>query len=114
MPTCADSSFPSSSPSLPPLLPLARVPALAVIYIVGTVVCSQAQTMPVFLGMRILQSLGSSAVLALGAGTLADMYDPHERGTKLGVYYACPLLGPALGPIIGGAVTAAADWRATF
>ncbi|GAA5916702.1 hypothetical protein JCM8208_000753 [Rhodotorula glutinis] len=85
-----------------------------VIYIVGTVVCSQAQTMPVFLGMRILQSLGSSAVLALGAGTLADMYDPHERGTKLGVYYACPLLGPALGPIIGGAVTAAADWRATF
>ncbi|KPV72502.1 uncharacterized protein RHOBADRAFT_66887 [Rhodotorula graminis WP1] len=88
--------------------------AAMVIYIVGTVVCSQAQTMPVFLGMRVLQSLGSSAVLALGAGTLADMYDPHERGTKLGVYYACPLLGPALGPIIGGAVTAAADWRATF
>ena len=67
--------------------------------------------MPVFLGMRVLQSLGSSAVLALGAGTLADMYD---RGTKLGVYYACPLLGPALGPIIGGAVTAVSDWRATF
>jgi len=70
--------------------------------------------MPVFLGMRVLQSLGSSAVLALGAGTLADMYDTHERGTKLGVYYACPLLGPALGPIIGGAVTAVSDWRATF
>ncbi|TNY23883.1 vacuolar DHA amino acid exporter [Rhodotorula diobovata] len=88
--------------------------AAMVIYVVGTVVCSQANSMPVFLAMRVLQSMGSSAVLSLGAGTLADMYDTHERGTKLGVYYACPLLGPALGPIVGGAVTAAADWRATF
>ncbi|BGP42932.1 hypothetical protein JCM10449v2_006947 [Rhodotorula kratochvilovae] len=88
--------------------------AAMVIYIVGTVVCSQAHSMGVFLAMRVLQSAGSSAVLSLGAGTLADMYDTHERGTKLGIYYACPLLGPALGPIIGGGVTAASNWRATF
>lgn len=31
--------------------------------------------MDVFVGMRVLQSFGSAAVLALGAGTLADMYD---------------------------------------
>ena len=49
--------------------------ASLLIYIVGTIVCSQAKTGAVFVGMRVLQSLGSSAVLALGAGTLADMYD---------------------------------------
>ncbi len=43
-----------------------------------------------------------AAVLTIGAGTLADMYEPHERGTVLGIYYAAPLLGPSLGPIIGG------------
>ncbi|GAA5907501.1 hypothetical protein JCM6882_003878 [Rhodosporidiobolus microsporus] len=85
-----------------------------VIYIVGSIVCSRSQTIAVFLVMRILQSLGSSAVLALGAGTLADMYDTHERGTKLGIFYACPLLGPAAGPIIGGGLTEADSWRGTF
>ncbi|GAA6030889.1 hypothetical protein JCM8097_008922 [Rhodosporidiobolus ruineniae] len=85
-----------------------------IIYIVGSIVCSRSQTIAVFLIMRILQSLGSSAVLSLGAGTLADMYDTHERGTKLGIFYACPLLGPAAGPIIGGGLTAADSWRGTF
>ncbi|GAA5824803.1 hypothetical protein JCM11251_005352 [Rhodosporidiobolus azoricus] len=85
-----------------------------IIYIVGSIVCSRSETIAVFLVMRILQSLGSSAVLALGAGTLADMYDTHERGTKLGVFYACPLLGPAIGPIIGGGLVEADSWRGTF
>lgn len=49
--------------------------ASLLIYIVGTIVCSQAHSMGVFIAMRVLQSLGSSAVLALGAGTLSDMYD---------------------------------------
>lgn len=44
--------------------------ASLLIYIVGTIVCSQAKTGAVFVGMRVLQSLGSSA-----PGTLADMYD---------------------------------------
>lgn len=68
-----------------------------VIYCVATAVCSRSQSIGVFIAMRILQSVGSSAVLALGAGTLADIYDNHERGQKLGLYYALPLLGPSLG-----------------
>jgi len=32
----------------------------------------------------------------------------------MGVYYAAPLLGPSLGPIIGGGLTQALDWRAVF
>ena len=52
--------------------------------------------------------------MALGAATLADIYDPFERGTKLGIYYAAPLLGPSLGPILGGVLTQAFSWRATF
>jgi len=45
------------------------------------------------LGMRVLQGTGNSAVLAIGAGTLADIFDSEERGTMLGIYYAAPLLG---------------------
>lgn len=74
--------------------------------------------------------------MALGAATLADIYEPHERGTMMGIYYrsvplehqnstvfeecspyvvpSAPLLGPSLGPILGGVLTQAFNWRATF
>ena len=32
----------------------------------------------------------------------------------MGIYYAAPLLGPSLGPLIGGILTQVFSWRATF
>jgi hypothetical protein len=79
----------------------------------------------------LTQQLRSSAVLAIGAATLADIYDSHERGSKMGLYYSAPLLGPSIGPILGGGsviiyipflqsssmyirLTQAFNWRACF
>ena len=56
----------------------------------------------------------ASAVLSIGAATLADIYEPHERGTMMGIYYAAPLLGPSMGPLVGGIATQIFNWRATF
>ncbi len=50
----------------------------------------------------------------MGAATLADIYEPCERGSKLGIFYAAPLLGPSLGPMLGGVLTQAFGWRASF
>jgi len=80
----------------------------------GCIVAATAKTIGVLIGMRCLQGAGSSAVISIGAATLADIYDPHERGTMMGIYYCAPLLGPAIGSILGGALTQAFNWRATF
>lgn len=102
--------------------------------LIGCIVASLAKTTGVLLGMRVLQAVGyvrllsshlssqyekktcrrSSSVLSIGAATLADIYEPHERGTMMGIYISAPLLGPALGPIIGGLLTQYFSWRATF
>ncbi|CAL1713497.1 unnamed protein product [Somion occarium] len=87
--------------------------------LIGCIVAALAKTTGVLIGMRVIQAAGASAVFAIGAATLADIYDPHVRGTMMGIYYSdssssAPLLGPALGPIIGGALTQAFDWRATL
>ncbi|KAI0030266.1 major facilitator superfamily domain-containing protein, partial [Vararia minispora EC-137] len=84
------------------------------IAMVGALVAALSKSIGVLIGMRCFQGLGSSAVLSIGAATLADIYDPLERGTKMGIYYAAPLLGPSLGPILGGVLTQYLSWRATF
>ncbi|KJA20497.1 hypothetical protein HYPSUDRAFT_43203 [Hypholoma sublateritium FD-334 SS-4] len=84
------------------------------LFIVGSGVGGFAKTVTILIVMRVIQGMGASAVLTLGAATLADMYDAKERGSVMGVYYAAPLLGPSLGPIIGGILTQIFSWRATF
>ncbi|KAI8971143.1 MFS general substrate transporter [Trametes punicea] len=82
--------------------------------VLGCIVAALSKTIGVLIGMRCIQALGSSAVIALGAATLADIYEPSERGTMMGIYYSAPLLGPSLGPILGGGLTKGFSWRATF
>ncbi|KAG8726887.1 hypothetical protein FRC11_014290 [Ceratobasidium sp. 423] len=92
------------------------------LFCVGSAICGAAKDMNVLIGMRIVQAAGSSSVLNLGAGTLSDMYDPHERGTMMGIYFAGPLLGPSIVstlplPLVFascGGLTAGFSWRATF
>ncbi|KAI0088499.1 MFS general substrate transporter [Irpex rosettiformis] len=82
--------------------------------LVGAIVAATARSISVLIAMRCLQAIGTAAILSIGAATLADIYDPHERGTMMGIYYCAPLIGPALGPILGGALTQGFNWRATF
>ncbi|KAG2089038.1 major facilitator superfamily domain-containing protein [Suillus discolor] len=84
------------------------------LFTLGSVIVAISRTIGLLIGMRILQGAGSSAVIAIGAATLADIYEPHQRGKMMGVYYSAPLLGPSLGPIIGGALTQGLGWRAIF
>ncbi|KAG1815121.1 MFS general substrate transporter [Suillus subaureus] len=84
------------------------------LFILGSAIVAVSRTIGLVIGMRIVQAVGSSAVFAIGAATLADIYEPHQRGTMMGVYYSAPLLGPSLGPIFGGALTQALSWRAVF
>ncbi|KAG0699911.1 vacuolar DHA amino acid exporter [Suillus ampliporus] len=84
------------------------------LFTLGSVIVAVSRTIGLVIGMRIVQGAGSSAVFAIGAATLADIYEPHQRGTMMGIYYSAPLIGPSLGPIFGGVLTQALDWRAVF
>ncbi|KAJ3766891.1 vacuolar DHA amino acid exporter [Lentinula raphanica] len=84
------------------------------IFTIGSVVVAISKSIGLLIGFRCFQAAGSSAVMSIGAATLADIYDPVERGTKMGIYYIAPLLGPSLGSIIGGGLTTAFTWRSPF
>ncbi|KAJ6520628.1 major facilitator superfamily domain-containing protein [Mycena vulgaris] len=84
------------------------------IFTAGSIVVATSKTIELVIAFRCVQAIGSSAVLAIGAATLSDIYDPVERGTKMGVYYMAPLLGSSLAAIMGGVLTTGFNWRAPF
>ncbi|KAF7297105.1 PAN2-PAN3 deadenylation complex subunit PAN3 [Mycena indigotica] len=51
----------------------------------GSIAVALSKTITLVIVFRVVQAVGSSAVMSIGAATLADIFDPVERGTKLGV-----------------------------
>ncbi|TGO66518.1 hypothetical protein BELL_0951g00070 [Botrytis elliptica] len=57
---------------------------------------------------------GSAAsFLAIGAGTIADIWEPKKRGRATGIFFLSPMLGQFLAPIIVGEVAKKWGWRST-
>jgi MFS family permease len=63
---------------------------------------------------RCLQGVGAALVLSCGVALVTSLYGEERRGRALGVYTMMMALGLMLGPLLGGALTAAWDWPAVF
>lgn len=66
------------------------------------------------IGFRICAGLVGSAGIALGGGTISDMFDPRQRAKVVGKYVLGILIGPVIGPVAGGFVTEKLGWRWCF
>ncbi|RYP01519.1 hypothetical protein DL764_006185 [Monosporascus ibericus] len=62
---------------------------------------------------RVLSGGASASVQAVGAGTVADVWEPQERGRAMGIFYIGPLMGPMIGPVVGGVLAQYYGWRST-
>jgi multidrug resistance protein len=72
------------------------------LFVAGSVGCALCNDLPSLIGTRILQGIGSSAVLAVGAGTIGDIFGPLERATAMGLFYLGAVMGPAFAPVVAG------------
>ncbi|KAM0748343.1 MFS general substrate transporter [Meredithblackwellia eburnea MCA 4105] len=91
-----------------------RRPVFILTYSLFTVfnaACAGANSMTSLLVFRFLAGAFGSSPLTCAGGTLADMFNAKQRGLAMGVFAACPFLGPALGPICGGFLGEAAGFR---
>ncbi|KAM3555896.1 hypothetical protein ARSEF4850_005798 [Beauveria asiatica] len=82
------------------------------------VLFSMVSALSVDISMLIVMRIGvggaSASVQAVGAGTIADIWEPRERGLAMSMFYLGPLLGPLFAPIIGGALSQAFGWKSTM
>ncbi|KAI0375161.1 MFS general substrate transporter [Pilatotrama ljubarskyi] len=64
--------------------------------------------------LRCVQAAGSASTVALGAGVIADIAAPSERGSYFGMWNIGPMVGPCIGPVLGGVLADHLGWRSIF
>ncbi|WP_245602483.1 DHA2 family efflux MFS transporter permease subunit [Solirubrobacter soli] len=93
-----------------------RVLALGLaVFTVASLLCSLAPTVEWLIAFRALQAVGGSMLNPVAMSIIANTFtDPRERAQAVGVWGAVFGLSMALGPVVGGALVSALDWRAIF
>ena len=84
------------------------------VFVVGSAITAVSVELPVLVFGRVLQGIGGGGLVPATLALVADLWPPSRRGTPLGVVGAVQELGSVLGPLLGAAVLAVADWRAIF
>lgn len=80
--------------------------------VVFNVVSALSSSVGMLIASRILVGGASASVQAVGAGSIADIWEPQKRGQAMSIFYLGTLCGPVIAPIIGGALAQKWDWRA--
>ncbi|CAK7269321.1 hypothetical protein SEPCBS119000_003510 [Sporothrix epigloea] len=83
-------------------------------FVVFSILSAISKSISMLLVMRVLGGGASASVQAVGAGTLADIWEPRERGRAMGIFYLGPLTGPLFAPIIGGVLSEKWGWQSTM
>ncbi|KAL9091756.1 MAG: hypothetical protein Q9159_001271 [Coniocarpon cinnabarinum] len=83
-------------------------------FLVFNLICGFAHSKGLLIAARLLAGFGASAVFSLSYGVLGDVWTPEQRGHSLSLFLLIPLLGAAVGPIVGGFIVDYTTWRWMF
>jgi len=84
------------------------------IFTASSAACAFAWSFESLIAARITQAIGGEAIQPVGLAIVADLFEPHERGRALGIWGVGIMVGPAVGPTLGGYLTDWFSWRAIF
>ena len=85
-----------------------------VIFVAGSVLCALSGTLPQFVLARFVQGMGGAMMVPVGRLVLMRAIPKHEYVAALNYLTIPALLGPVIGPALGGAITLYFHWRWIF
>jgi len=84
------------------------------LFALGSALCALAWNIESLIGFRVLQGLGGGMLMPLGMTIMTKAAGPHRMGKLMAILGVPMLLGPILGPILGGWLIDAASWHWVF
>jgi DHA2 family multidrug resistance protein len=83
-------------------------------FTVTSMMCGLAQSLEQMILFRLLQGCFGAALSPLSQAVMLDLYPPEKRGNIMAIWGMGVMLGPILGPTLGGYLTDAYSWRWVF
>ncbi|GBG40364.1 MFS transporter [Mycobacterium montefiorense] len=91
------------------------------IYLIGLSVftaaslwCGLSRTVDMLIAARVVQGIGAALITPQTLSTITQIFPPERRGVALGVRSAVGGVAALVGPLVGGVLVDALDWRWIF
>ena len=84
------------------------------LFVLASFFCGAATSLWGLVFWRVVQGLGGGALLSTAQTTLFETFPPHERGIGQSIFGMGVMVGPTLGPTLGGYIVDAYAWPWIF
>jgi DHA2 family multidrug resistance protein len=85
-----------------------------ILFTTASFFCGNAHTLETLVGSRVIQGIGGGALISTAQAILFDVFPIHERGKAMAIFGMGVMVGPTLGPTLGGWITDNYSWRWIF
>lgn len=83
-------------------------------FVVSSFLCGLATSLPMLVGFRFLQGLGAGTLQATQQAIIKQIFPANKLGLAIAIFSSVLMLGPALGPSLGGIVADKSSWPWVF
>jgi MFS transporter, DHA2 family, multidrug resistance protein len=84
------------------------------LFTLGSLMCALSTSLDSLLTARVIQALGGGAMAPTSMAIISYVFPARVRGTVLGWWGLGNLVGPAMGPTLGGILTEKFGWPSIF
>ena len=83
-------------------------------FTIASMLCGAATSLEEIVVFRLLQGVFGASLVPLSQSVLLDTYPPEKHGSAMAIWGVGVMLGPILGPTLGGWLTETYNWRWVF
>lgn len=83
-------------------------------FVIASAMCGAAQTLEEMVAFRILQGITAAFLNPLSQTVMLDINAPKDQPKAMSIWGMGIMVGPIMGPLIGGYLTDNFDWRWVF
>lgn len=85
-----------------------------VVFTLGSLLCSLSTSLQFLVMARVIQAIGGGAISPTSLAILSESFPPEKKGSAIGWWGIGNVMGPALGPTLGGVLTHYFGWQSVF
>lgn len=85
-----------------------------VLFTISSFLCGSAWSLPSLIFFRVLQGMAGGGLVPVSQSILLEAFPPKQHGVAMAIFGIGAMVGPILGPIMGGWITDNWSWRWIF